>query len=183
MASNMNEAIYDVFARIAGAQAENLPGVLADVLGATVTPSQTAKAPATGETVVSKVLQSGLGMLPLVNGILSLFRGGATPPPEPLVKYAMPARLDIVAAATSGGITSADFDQSGLPRAYGKAPSRPGEPILTSSGSVAAQPAQITVNVQAMDARSFLDRSTDIAAAVREAMLHTNSINDVISEL
>jgi hypothetical protein len=34
-----------------------------------------------------------------------------------------------------------------------------------------------------MDARSFLDRSGDIAAAVREAMLNSNSINDVVSEL
>jgi hypothetical protein len=42
---------------------------------------------------------------------------------------------------------------------------------------------QITVNVQAMDARSFLDRSGDIAAAVREAMLNLNSINDVVNEL
>jgi hypothetical protein len=37
--------------------------------------------------------------------------------------------------------------------------------------------------VQAMDARSFLDRSGDIAAAVRDAMLNMNSINDVVNEL
>jgi hypothetical protein len=37
--------------------------------------------------------------------------------------------------------------------------------------------------VQAMDARSFLDRSNDIAAAVRDAMLNMNSINDVVNEL
>ena len=42
---------------------------------------------------------------------------------------------------------------------------------------------QITVNVQAMDARSFLDRSSDIALAVRDAMLNLNSINDVVNEL
>ena len=42
---------------------------------------------------------------------------------------------------------------------------------------------QITVNVQAMDARSFLDRSNDIALAVRDAMLNLNSINDVVNEL
>jgi ribosomal protein L30/L7E len=34
-----------------------------------------------------------------------------------------------------------------------------------------------------MDARSFLDRSADIAAAVRYAMLNLNSINDVVSDL
>jgi hypothetical protein len=37
--------------------------------------------------------------------------------------------------------------------------------------------------VQAMDARSFLDRSNDIAAAVRDAMLNMNAINDVVNEL
>ena len=42
---------------------------------------------------------------------------------------------------------------------------------------------QITVNVQAMDARSFMDRSNDIALAVRDAMLNLNAINDVVNEL
>ena len=42
---------------------------------------------------------------------------------------------------------------------------------------------QVTVNVQAMDSRSFLDRSGDIAAAVREAMLNMHSINDVVNDL
>lgn len=46
-----------------------------------------------------------------------------------------------------------------------------------------ANGAQITVNVQAMDSRSFLDRSQDIAQAVREAMLNMHSINDVVNDL
>jgi hypothetical protein len=37
--------------------------------------------------------------------------------------------------------------------------------------------------VQAMDARSFMDHSAEIARAVREAMLHSHPINDVMSEL
>jgi len=37
--------------------------------------------------------------------------------------------------------------------------------------------------VQAMDARSFLDHSSEIAAAVRTAMLNLNSINDVVNDL
>ncbi len=43
--------------------------------------------------------------------------------------------------------------------------------------------AQITVQVQAMDSRSFLDHSEDIAQAVRQAMLNSHGINDVITEL
>jgi hypothetical protein len=42
---------------------------------------------------------------------------------------------------------------------------------------------QITVQVQAMDSRSFLDHSEDIAQAVRQAMLNSHGINDVITEL
>ena len=36
------------------------------------------------------------------------------------------------------------------------------------------------MNIQAMDSQSFLDRQDDIARAVREAMLHSNSLNDVV---
>ena len=42
---------------------------------------------------------------------------------------------------------------------------------------------QITVQVQAMDSRSFLDHSHDIAQAVREAMLNMHALNDVINDL
>jgi hypothetical protein len=57
-------------------------------------------------------------------------------------------------------------------------------PASAGGSAAAAAPApQITVNVSAMDARSFMDRSGDIAAAVRDAMLNLNSINDVVSEL
>jgi hypothetical protein len=41
----------------------------------------------------------------------------------------------------------------------------------------------IQITVQAMDSRSFLDHSDDIARAVREAMLHSHSLNDVVGEL
>jgi len=34
-----------------------------------------------------------------------------------------------------------------------------------------------------MDSRSFMDHSSDIAQAVRDAMLNMHSINDVISNL
>ena len=43
--------------------------------------------------------------------------------------------------------------------------------------------AQITIQVQAMDSRSFLDHRDEIAQAVREAMLNSHSLNDVVSEL
>jgi hypothetical protein len=43
-----------------------------------------------------------------------------------------------------------------------------------------ATPAQVTIQVQALDSQSFLDHSDDIAMAVRQAMLETTVLNDVI---
>jgi hypothetical protein len=48
-------------------------------------------------------------------------------------------------------------------------------------GSDQAQ--SILVQVQAMDSQSFMDRSHDIAQAVRQAMLNMHSVNDVILDL
>jgi hypothetical protein len=52
--------------------------------------------------------------------------------------------------------------------------------LVPSSGGAAPQ---ITIHVQAMDSRSFLDRSEDIAQAVRKAMLESNVLNDVVREI
>jgi hypothetical protein len=41
----------------------------------------------------------------------------------------------------------------------------------------------ITVQVNAIDSRSFLDHSEDIARAVRDAMLHSHALNDVVNDL
>ena len=51
------------------------------------------------------------------------------------------------------------------------------------AGGSATNATQVTVNIQAMDSQSFLDRSQDIAQAVREAMLNMHSINDVVNDL
>jgi uncharacterized protein YggE len=71
------------------------------------------------------------------------------------------------------------------PDAQGGSPGS--SPATSQAGSSGAAPAaaapQITVNVQAMDARSFMDRSNEIALAVRDAMLNMNAINDVVNEL
>jgi hypothetical protein len=123
------------------------------------------------------VFKSGLGFSPLVKGIFSLFGGGDdTAAPQPLVKYALPPSVGFQAAEVGGQVVSADYDQTGGARGY-----RTAQAVAVGGGG--QQAAQITVNVSAMDARSFMDRSGEIAAAVREAMLNLNSINDVVSEL
>jgi hypothetical protein len=128
----------------------------------------------TVESIASTVLKSGLGLVPLIGGLLGLFGGGDSPEPAPLVKYAMPASIAFQGANTPSGIGFEDYDQTGMPRTYGTTAPAPSSPSTAP---------QITVNVQAMDARSFLDRSSDLAAAVREAMLNLNSLNDVVSDL
>jgi hypothetical protein len=146
----------------------------------------------TAESIVSTVLEIGLGMVPLVVGLLGLFGGGGTPAPTTLEKYAMPERQYFEGADAGSDVSNADYDQMGMPRAYSAAPaatstetSGAASPGSTSSGSAAGGAAapQITVNVQAMDSQSFLDHSNEIAQAVRAAMLNSNSINDVVNNL
>jgi hypothetical protein len=132
-------------------------------------------------------------MVPLIVGLLGLFEGGGTPTPPAPVKYAMPDPIYFEGADIGSDTMGADYDQMGMPRTYSAAPSgadaqgsrttaAPGSGGGGGTASGAAAP-QITVNVQAMDARSFLDHSSEIAQAVRDAMLNLNSINDVVSEL
>jgi hypothetical protein len=57
---------------------------------------------------------------------------------------------------------------------------------LTAPGTSALSSQQgqsILVQVQAMDSQSFMDHSSDIAQAVRQAMLNLHSVNDVIADL
>ena len=129
-------------------------------------------APGGGGSVLGAIgsfLGGGLGLAPLVSGLASVFGGGDEPsaPPQ-LVPFLKPAavRMDAGISGESGAAPFAiDFAQGGAPR------------------PVSVAPAQITVQVNAMDSRSFLDHSHDIARAVRQAMLETTVLNDVIREI
>ena len=121
--------------------------------------------------IASTLTGGALSLSPILSGILSLFGGGASSAPAPLVPFYLPPSVSFQAADTAASagpqMFGLDFGQSGTPRAM---------------SAPAAQP-QITVQVQAMDSRSFLDHSQDIAQAVRDAMLNMHSINDVISDI
>jgi len=54
--------------------------------------------------------------------------------------------------------------------------------MVSPSGAGAAG-SNVIVQVNAMDSRSFLDHKDEIAQAVREAVLHSHCLNDVLSEL
>ncbi|MEO8660912.1 MAG: hypothetical protein ABI693_20745 [Bryobacteraceae bacterium] len=120
---------------------------------------------------LGSTLLSGFTLAPLISGLLSLFGGGGADSPQPLPKFALPpsiGRQEGISRATGSVPVETSYGQSGLSRA----------------GAQSNQtPPQITIQVQAMDSRSFMDHSEAIAGAVREAMLHSHSLNDVVMEL
>lgn len=121
---------------------------------------------------VVKLLARGTGLGPLATGLISLFGGrGKEAEPVPPAWYDPPAPLAIEAGldARREFTPLAGYSAAGVPRSAGGAPAAAG-PV-------------VQVNVQAMDSRSFLDHSDEIARAVKEAMLHSHGLNDVVTEI
>jgi hypothetical protein len=135
----------------------------------TAAKSATSAVTGVATSLLSNVLGGGL-LGPIVSGLMSLFGGGDdTSTTTTSTKYTAPTAVQFNAGLQNGLLTAADYGQNGQPRAV--------EP------ATAASQAQITVNVNAMDSRSFLDHSSEIASAVRRAMLESSSLNDVIGEM
>jgi hypothetical protein len=108
----------------------------------------------------------GWVLSPIISGIAKLFGGGEKDPPPPPAVHSLPPSIVVEAGVTRlapGVLHEIAREQGGVPR-------------IVPSGP-------ITVNVQAMDSRSFLDHSDEIARAVREAMLRAHGLNDVVNEL
>jgi len=121
-----------------------------------------------GNTLLN-VLGLGSGLSPLISGLVSLFGGGGGGQTTAVTPYIQPLPVNLQAGfngSTAGGASGVDYGEGNQPRQ-----------------TAAAAQQQITVQVQAMDSQSFLDRSNDIAAAVRKAMLETSTLNDVIREV
>jgi hypothetical protein len=119
-------------------------------------------------STIGSVLGFGLGLSPLISGLVSLFGGGGgSTQALPLVPYVAPPSVNATAGISSSqaGAFGVDSADGGLPRP---------QPSASSSST------QITVQVQALDSQSFLDHSDDIAQAVRQAMLESTTLNDVI---
>jgi hypothetical protein len=120
---------------------------------------------------VANTLGGALSVVPLVSALVGLFKK-EKPEPPPLQAYTLPPSIQFQGAAVAGGsqgILAVDYGQDGLPRA------------VTSNTQPNAP--SVTVQVQAMDSRSFMDHSDEIARAVREALLNAHSLGDVVSEL
>jgi hypothetical protein len=141
------------------------------------------------ENTAKTFLESTLGVIPLVGSLFGLFGGGSSTKPV-FQKYQKPASIGFSGATVGNSLVNADYDQLGMPRLYDTAspsaaptaPASNSSPGSAPSGGSSSSP-QISVNVQAMDARSFMDYSGQIAQAVRDAMLNLSSINDVVTEL
>lgn len=124
-----------------------------------------------GSSLGSALLGSlTFGLSPLISGLARLFGGGGGDTTElpPLVRFTLPPPVDVnagISQAVPGSPFLVDQGQGGLPR-----------PVTTPA------PSQVTVQIQALDSQSFLDRSGDIAAAVRQAMLESGVLSDVIRE-
>ncbi len=109
------------------------------------------------------------GISPLIHGIFSLFGGGGNDSQLPtFTSFTLPQSVNIdagVGAVAPGSLFAVDHGQRSAPRALQQ-----------------VQAPQVTVQVQALDSQSILDRSNDIALAVRQAMLESSILNDVIRE-
>jgi hypothetical protein len=81
-----------------------------------------------------------------------------------------PAATNASAISSSPAVSATQSPSTGSPSG-----------VTTSQGGSGVP--QISVNVQAMDAQSFMSYSGEIAKAVRDAMLNLSSINDVVTEL
>jgi hypothetical protein len=114
-------------------------------------------------------MMTGVG--PIVTGLMKLFGSSEPEALPPLEKFIAPSSISVDAALT------ANRDFGGVRYSQGGSPEVTGRQALQNSSPA------IQVNIQAMDSQSFLDRQDDIARAVREAMLHSNSLNDVVMEL
>jgi hypothetical protein len=120
---------------------------------------------------LSGFLTGGFGLAGLGLKIAGLF-GKSKPEPAVFSNFELPPSLAVEAANTNsilGGFPQFDRGQGGELRRF--------------RGESSGAPTQVVVNVNALDTQSFLDRSSDIARAVRDAMLHMHPINDMIGEL
>jgi hypothetical protein len=139
--------------------------------------STSAQPTSEGRSATSAVMQT-MGMItgvgPVVTGLLKLFGGGGGSSDQPVyspVPYSLPEQVSVEAGLA--------HDRSFVGVGYA---AQGGVRGLSTATKASATP-QIQINVQAMDSRSFADHSDEIARAVREAMLRSHNLNDVISEL
>jgi hypothetical protein len=135
----------------------------------TVTKTLGSSSSSTAGSLLAGIFGSTLGLSPILKGLFSLFGGRSAQAVQPLAPFTLPPAIQYEGGYSSsnrGQVANINYGQNGVPRVSAPAPAT-----------------NVQIQVNAMDSRSFLDHSADIAAAVREAILHSNSLNDVIADL
>ncbi len=124
---------------------------------------------AVSETAGSGI--AGVGLPALIAGLVGALAGNSSPDAVTLPVLTQPASIQVEAALPSveqPNFTPVATGQGGLSR---------------RATTETTSPAAVTIQVNAMDSRSFLDHSDEIARAVRHALLNTHSLRDVVGEL
>ena len=121
---------------------------------------------------LSGVLSGGLANLggfgSLISGITSLFGSGAKKTLPALTRFQLPTSQEQTVYVGSNGSTV--YQGNAV------------EPAIQANAAYMSSQ-QTAVSPMNVDAQWFVDNSIHIAQAVKNAMLHSNSINDVVSEL
>jgi hypothetical protein len=138
-----------------------------------------------------------LGPIPsIISDISSIFGGGGTKAAPVFAKYELPASIAFQGAVSSGGgLDASDTNQYGDPRdlvtasaplaggsaadtaAPTAAPAGGGSASRGTSGHTFNQ----TFNMQAFDGDGMAGMSDQIAASVRQSLLTSNALSDVIT--
>ena len=120
-------------------------------------------------SLASSLLGRGLSLSPLISGLMSLFGGSGSQSALSPAPFRLPAPVQAdggLAAGSAGQVLPVSYGAGGQPRAQASSPAQ-----------------QVNIQVSAMDSKSFLDHSDEIASAVKQALLSSNSLGDVISDL
>ena len=167
-ASNLGEKLSEL-ARVSQSQARTLEDNTAALGQNSLSRAGEAVKSAVSSIGGFSALSMGPALLPLITGIAKLFGGSkAETASSPAAAFALPAPLRVEAGIGSGGAGGVSYDGNGVPR--------------FDTRKVSETAPQVTIQVQAMDSRSFMDHSEEIARAVRGAMLESHMLSDVVSE-
>jgi hypothetical protein len=122
-------------------------------------------------STISGGLSSIAGLGGLIAGIASLFGGGGKPTPAPLVEFQLPnSQTQTVYVSSTGSATYQGSVTGQMPAATpGRAVYNNSQPSQPSSSGSSGQPLRY--------------QSTQIAQAVKTALLNSSSLNDVIAEI
>jgi hypothetical protein len=155
----------------------------------------------------SGLAESLLGPIPsIISDITSIFGGGGTKAAPVFAKYELPASIAFQGAvSSSGSLDDSDTNQYGDPRdlVTASAPLAGGSAADTAAPAPAAAPTAAptaapagggsasggpsghtfnqTFNMQAFDGEGIAGMSDQIAASVRQSLLTSNALSDVIT--